>query len=454
MSAAGAGSAATILGHPRGVYYLAFTEAWERFSYYGMTGLLALYMVDALLLPGHVEHVVGIAAVRHGLESFAGPLSPQALASQIFGLYTGLVYFTPLFGGLIADRWIGQRSAVVLGALAMSAGNVCMAFDRSFLVALLLLIVGSGLLKGNIASQVGGLYPPDDEARRTRGFVMFSTGINVGAVLGPLVCGFVAQAYGWHFGFGVAAVFMLVGLATYLHGYRYLPARVQQQSTAAAAPLSGVERRRVVALFGVLGISLFQSIAYLQIFNVAPVWTEQHVALELHGFTIPVPWYQSIHALSSIVGVVPLFWLWGWQASRGREPHDLGKIGIGAWLAAVSNLLLVWACLGAPGVRVNPVWPLLYCIVLGIAFMYYWPTLLALVSRNAPPRANSTLIGVTYMSLALANTLIGWIGSFYERMPALDFWALHAAIAAAGGVLVLLFGARLTAALQAAAPAR
>jgi POT family proton-dependent oligopeptide transporter len=454
MRAAGGNGAAMVLGHPRGVYYLAFTEAWERFSYYGMTGLLALYMVDALLLPGHVEHVIGMAALRHALESFAGPLSPQALASQIFGLYTGFVYFTPLFGGLIADRWIGQRSAVVLGALCMSAGNTCMAFDRSFLVALLLLIVGSGLLKGNIASQVGGLYPPADEARRTRGFVMFSTGINVGAVLGPLVCGYLAQGYGWHFGFGAAAVFMLVGLATYLHGYRYLPARVQQQAAGAAAPLSAADRRRVLALFGVLGISLFQSIAYLQIFNVAPVWTEQHVALTLHGFTIPVPWYQSIHALSSIVGVVPLFWLWGWQASRGREPHDLGKLGIGAWLAAASNLILVWACLGAPQALINPAWPLLYVIVLGIAFMYYWPTLLALVSRNAPPRANSTLMGITYMSLALANTLIGWIGSFYERMSARDFWALHAAIAAIGGVLVLLFGTRLTATLQGVPAAR
>ena len=213
-------------GHPRGLYYLAFTEAWERFSYYGMTALLVLYMVNQLLLPGHVEQIAGFAAFRGAIESVFGPLSTQALASQIFGLYAGFVYFTPVLGGLIADRWIGQRSAVVIGALAMSAGHVAMAFDESFLLALLLLVVGSGFVKGNISAQVGALYPPDDEARRTRGFAIFSMAINFGAVCGPLLCGALAQAYGWHIGFGAAALFMLAGLATSLYGYRLLPAKV------------------------------------------------------------------------------------------------------------------------------------------------------------------------------------------------------------------------------------
>ena len=140
------------------------------------------------------------------------------------------MYFTPLLGGLIADRWIGQRNAVVIGALSMSAGHIAMAFDQSFLLALVLLVVGSGFLKGNISAQVGALYPVDDEARRTRGFAIFSTGINFGAVVGPLLCGLLAQLYGWHVGFGAAAIFMLGGLATYLYGYRYLPARVARRS--------------------------------------------------------------------------------------------------------------------------------------------------------------------------------------------------------------------------------
>src|SRR6266851_1226813 len=194
------------LGHPKGLFYLAFTEAWERFSYYGMTALLVLYMINQLLLPGHVENVAGFAGFRSAMESLVGPQSPQALASRIFGLYSGFVYFTPVLGGLIADRWIGQRNAVVMGALLMSAGHVAMAFEQSFLLALLLLVAGSGFLKGNISAQVGALYPRDDEARRTRGFIIFSTAINIGAVAGPLLCGLLAQVYGWHYGFGVAAI--------------------------------------------------------------------------------------------------------------------------------------------------------------------------------------------------------------------------------------------------------
>src|SRR3954451_4903289 len=158
------------LGHPKGLAYLAFTEAWERFSYYGMTALVVLYMVNQLLLPGHVEHVVGFAAFRRIIEGAFGRLSTQALASQIFGLYAGFVYFTPVLGGWLADRWIGQRNAVVLGALAMSGGHIAMAFDQSFLLALVLLVVGAGLLKGNISAQVVALYPADEEARRSRGF--------------------------------------------------------------------------------------------------------------------------------------------------------------------------------------------------------------------------------------------------------------------------------------------
>ena len=188
--------ARTFLGEPRALAYLAFTEAWERFSYYGMTALLVLYMSQSLLLPGHVERVAGFTAFRTGLETVFGPMSTLALASQIFGLYTGFVYFTPVLGGIVADRWIGQRNAVVLGAVLMSAGHIAMAFDVSFLLALLLLIVGCGFLKGNISTQVGSLYAENDSAGRTRGFSIFSIGINVGAVAGPLVCGLLAQLYG------------------------------------------------------------------------------------------------------------------------------------------------------------------------------------------------------------------------------------------------------------------
>jgi POT family proton-dependent oligopeptide transporter len=433
----------TFMGHPKGLFYLAFTEAWERFSFYGMTALVVLYMVNQLLLPGHVEHIGGFSAFRAAVESLVGPLSTQALASQIFGLYSGFVYFTPLLGGMIADRWIGQRNGVVIGALSMSAGHIAMTFDQSFLLALLLLVIGSGFLKGNISAQVGALYPPEDEARRTRGFIIFSTGINIGAVVGPLLCGLLAQVYGWHYGFGIAAIFMLLGLATYLYGYHYLPARVERKKFEGTR-LSAAERRIVYALITVMIITIFQSTAFYQVFNVNPIWIQQHVALDVGSFRIPVPWYQSINSVFSILGVPLLFWLWRQQALRGREPDELAKIGIGAWIAAASNLILVAAIFLSGDAPVHPIWPFIYSAGLGISFLYYWPTLLALVSRAAPAKVNATLMGLAFMSLFISNNLIGWIGGFYEKIRPAEFWAMHAAIAAGGGLLVVLFGRRLS----------
>jgi POT family proton-dependent oligopeptide transporter len=431
-----------LFGHPKGLFYLAFTEAWERFSFYGMTALLVLYMVDQLLLPGHIENIAGFAGFRAAVESVTGPLSSVAIASQIFGLYAGFVYFTPVFGGLIADRWIGQRNAVVIGALSMSAGHLAMAFDQTFLLALLLLVIGSGFLKGNISAQVGALYPVDDESRRTRGFAIFSMAINFGAVCGPLLCGWLAQVYGWHFGFGVAAIFMLAGLATYLLGYRHLPARVGRPEQA-AAPLKPEDWRTIRALFAVMLITVFQSTGYYQLYNMFKIWVQDAVDLQVGGLTIPVPWFQSIDALASILAVPLLFAIWRYQSKHRGEPGDLGKIGTGAWLAAISNLILAAAVYFADGAPVNAIWAVLYCVGMGVSFLYYWPTLLALVSREAPPRANATMMGIAFLTLFVSNNIIGWIGGLYEQVSPLAFWLMHAAIAAMGGVLVILFGRRL-----------
>jgi POT family proton-dependent oligopeptide transporter len=429
----------TFFGQPMALAYLSFTEAWERFSYYGMTSILVLYMSQALLMPGHVEGIVGFTGFRAALESVFGPLSTLALASQIMGLYTGLVYFTPVLGGWIADRLIGRRTAVILGAVLMSAGHVAMAFDASFLFALLLLISGSGLLKGNISTQVGELYAESDGEGRTRAFAIFSVGINVGAVLGPLLVGLLAQLYGWHAGFGLAGALMLIGLATYIAGFRYLPRdRVRREPTQVKPPLDRRQWRIVGALAVVSAITIFQSIGYFQNTNMALVWINRSVDLNLLGFHVPVAWFNSIDPLASIVCVPLLLALWRFQATRGSEPDDLGKIGTGAFLAAIANLVLVAACL--TGARISALAPLLYDILLGIAFLYYWPTLLALVSRAAPARVKATLMGAVFLTLFVSNTIIGRLGGLYEHMTPATFWAMHAGIAAVGGVLA--FGLR------------
>ena len=428
----------TFLGHPKGLAYLAFTEAWERFSYYGMAALLVLYMVNQLLLPGHVEHIAGFATFRGWIEGTFGALSTQALASQIFGLYSGFVYFTPVIGGWIGDR-IGQRSAVVLGGLSMAGGHFAMAFDASFLVALLLLITGSGLLKGNISAQVGSVYPPSDEARRTRGFAIFSTAINLGAVAGPLFCGFLGTRYGWHVGFGAAALFMLGALATYLSGYRYLPARVERKARAAFAPLTSEDRKSVAALVGAMAIVVLTYIAYYQLANVLPVWLQVHADLHAGVFEIPIPWFYSIDPLASILSVPLLFALWNRQARvMGGEPSALTKIATGSFICAAANLVLVAAIAFSSGL-VHWFWPVLYCVLEGVGFMFFWPTLLALVSRVAPPKINATMMGATFLTLFVANNLIGRIGTYYEKMTPIGFWTLHAAIGAAGGIVMLVF---------------
>ena len=425
------------LGHPRGLAYLAFTEAWERFSYYGMSSLVVLYMVGQLLLPGHVEHVVGFAGFRRFIEGTFGPMSTQALASQIFGLYSGFVYFTPVLGGWLGDR-IGQRNAVVIGALSMSGGHLAMAFDQSFLLALLLLIIGSGLLKGNISAQVGSIYAPEDEERRTRGFAIFSTGINFGAVAGPLLCGFLGERYGWHVGFGAAALFMLGALATYLSGYKYLPARVERKARAATAPLTAKDRKTIAALLGAMAITAFAHIAYYQLANVLPVWLQQHGNMNAGGFEVPIPWYQSIDPLFSILTIPLLFALWRWQGrAAGGEPSELVKIATGSFICGGANLILVAAIALSPDGRVLWLWPFLYCAVQGVGFMYFWPPLLSLVSRAAPAKVNATMMGSCFLVLFVANNLIGWIGTFYEQTTPLAFWSLHAGIGAAGGLLAL-----------------
>ncbi len=435
----GAARPRTFLGQPMGLAYLAFTEAWERFSYYGMTALLVLYMSQALFLPGRIEHIAGFGALRGALEAVFGPLSTLALASQVYGLYTGLIYLTPVFGGMIADRWTGRRAAVILGAVLMSAGHIAMAFDASFLAALALLIVGCGLLKGNISVQVGGLYGEHDGAGRTRGFAIFSTGINVGAVVGPLACGLLAQVYGWHAGFALAGVLMLAGLATYVAGYRHLPeTHPAQRGTAGTGrvPLDRRQRRIVIALMGVMVITIFQSIAYGQNTNIGLVWIDRSVDLNLAGFHVPVAWFSSVDSAVSIAVLPLLIWLWQRQAARGREPREIGKIAIGAWMSAVANLLLVAACL--TGGRISVLVPLAYDVILGVAFMYYWPTMLGLVAGAAPPQVRATLMGVAMASNFVANFMIGWIGSLYEQMTPVAFWSLHAAIGAGGGIAAWL----------------
>ena len=436
-------------GHPKGLYYLSFTEMWERFSFYGMSALLTLYMVKDLLLPENASQVIGLSALRNVFE-FRGPMSDVAFSAIIYGWYAGLVYFTPIVGGWVADRILGAKRTVMIGVLLMSAGHVAMSFYASFLIALLLLILGSGFLKGNISAQVGALYPRSDESIRSRGFTIFSTGICIGAASGPFVTGLVAALYGWHAGFAVAAALMLVALVVYILGQRHLPDdRPLQHKRVTTPPLTSDERKRVVVLLLVIALTIPAEIAYPMVWSIGILWVDQYVNLATSLGEMPSSWFSSMDSIGAILAAPALVAFWTWQANRGSEPTSVTKVGIGTVIIAGAALLFAYGNLGleAPD-SVGAGWAVAGWLIMGLAWMYYWPTTLAIVSRAAPAGMASTLMGVAFLSPFVAHVLAGWVGSYFDQMTPSVFWAMDAAIALTGGVVILLFRNRLQGALE------
>ncbi len=433
----------TFLGQPVGVAYLAMTEAWERFSFYGMRALLILYMVQELLLPGRIENVAGMDGYRAVVESIFGPLSTQAFASQTFGLYAGFVYFTPMFGGLIADRWLGARKTVLAGIVLMTMGHAAMVFDTSFLLALLLLVLGSGLLKGNVAAQVGHLYPAGEEVERARGYVIFSTGINIGATAGPFICGLLAQVYGWHYGFGLAGIMMVVAAGVYIAGWKHFADDTprHKRDTGPATPMTRNDWALVGLIVVAILLTLPQFLSYDQSANVGMIWTADNVNLTSFLGDVPVPWFGSEDALASILIVPFLIWLWPRVGRGGREPHDLTKMAFGAVVSALSMLALAGGALQAEdGGKASILWPILAYFLSGASFMFTWPVLLSFASRVAPDRVNAIMMASVYLSAFLTGIGSGWVARFYEPLGASGFWLLHVGISLAGCALLLLLG--------------
>jgi POT family proton-dependent oligopeptide transporter len=435
----------SFIGHPRGLAYLAFTEAWERFSYYGMQSLLVLYMVNRLLHPGHIERIAGFGPFRHLLESiYRGPLSVQALASAIFGLYTGLVYLTPIGGGLIADRVLGRTRTITIGALLMAAGHFLMAFDVSFLLALLCLLTGVGCFKGNLASQVGALYATGDN-RRADAFQIYYIFINAGVIASPLIAGTLGEVYGWHYGFGAAGVGMLIGLTIYLSGRKWLPVDspvVRKANRASKTPLTHRERMAIVALLALLPVLTIAVIGNQQIFNAYLVWGERSADLIFFGRKMPTTWLitlDSILSVSCLAGAVVFWRLW---SKKFPEPAEITKMGIGSIVAVTGFISLAAgaAIAASAGTKVSIDWLITFHLLNSIGFANVFPVSLALYARVAPAALSATIIGIFYLHLFAANNLVGWIGGFLEKMPATHFWFLHAGLCGTAGIIFLVAG--------------
>ena len=433
------------LGHPRGLWYLAFTEAWERFSFYGMQALLVLYMSKYLLQPGHVEHVVAFDLVRKIYPN----LDVQPLASEIFGNYTAFVYLTPIFGGFVADRFLGRRRAVLLGALTMAAGHFLMALEGAFLFALLCLVIGCGLFKGNIASQVGALYKPDDH-RSNDAFQIFYLGINFGVIAAPFVVGTLGEKVGWHYGFAAAGIGMLLAIAIFLSGQKYLRGTDNRPAAGNAAllktpaaprrKLSPGEWKAVVSLVLLIPVLAVAIVPNNQIFNAYLVWADQQFDLYFFKFKVPTTWLVSLDAIVSVsfLAIVALFYRW--YGKRWKEPDEITKLIIGSVFSIGGMMcLFIAASTQGTGQKIGLFWPVAFHFINSIGFAHLLPISLALFAKYAPKAVNATVIGLYYLAFFGGNKLVGKIGALLTTMPTPKFWLLHAGLAAGSGLCFLIF---------------
>ena len=443
-----------LFGHPKGLSVLFATEMWERFSYYGMRALLVLYMVKYLLHPGAAEGVIGHAEIKGALESLFGPLGIQPLASHIYGFYTALVYFTPILGGILADRWLGQRRTVVLGAVLMAVGHFMMAFEALFFLALLTLILANGCFKPNISTQVGGLYKPGD-ARRDRAFSIFYVGINLGAFFAPLVCGTLGETVGWHYGFGAAGVGMLIGLATYLAFRRDLPPDERTRRRAAPVPnarLSPDEWRSVAALIVLFVPVTFFWATYEQQGNTIALWaeefTDRSIDLGVFQAAIPTTWFQSFNPFLIFAFTPIVVALWARQARAGREPSTVVKMAMGCAGVALANAIMAVAAADTgAGERASWLWLAGYFVVITTGELYLSPIGLSLVTKVAPGKLLSTLMGFWLATSFTGNLVAGWLGAFWSAMDKSEFFLMIGAIAAVAGAAIWAMDRPLRAAL-------
>lgn len=442
----------SFLGHPKGLGYLAFTEAWERFSYYGMQALLVLYMTNALLKPDRVGNVWGIEWLR----GVYGGIDGQPFASAIFGTYAALVYLTPIAGGWIADRLLGTRRTLLIGALVMAAGHFLMAFDVTFLAALTCLVIGSGLFKGNIASQVGALYAEGDN-RRADAFQIFYLGINAGVIASPLVVGTLGEKVGWHWGFGAAGVGMLVAIAIFVAGTKYLPPDpVRPAKGAAKAARPPMERKDWLATAALVFLIPVMAIAIVpnnQIFNAYLVWGDQSFDLYFGGEKQPTTWLITLDAIVSVsfLAIVALFYRW--YGKRWNEPDELGKLIIGS-VFSVAGMLCLWTAASTTpaGEKIGLFWPVMFHVLNSIGFAHMLPVSLALFARLAPKAINATVIGLYYLAFFAGNSMVGYVGGWFETMPTTEFWLMHAGFATVAGVVFVLFKLFLAKRLMGEAP--
>jgi POT family proton-dependent oligopeptide transporter len=424
----------SFFGHPRGLSTLFFTEMWERFSYYGMRAFLVLYMT---------------APASAGGLGFG-----DADATSLYGTYTGAAWGASIAGGLIADRLIGQYRSILLGGIIIMLGHFALVFQALpfFYAGLAMIVLGTGLLKPSASTMVGSLYDETD-GRRDAGFSIFYMGINVGAFIGPLVAGYLAQKVDWHIGFASAGVGMALGLVQLVLGRRHLQAasdriaaeKASRPSTQAAASSGGVlgltreEWKRIgaIMIFFLLGILFFG--AYEQAGSTLNLFADRYTRLDVFGYSFPSSWFQSVQPIFVIL-FAPMF-AWLWTKLGDREPSVGTKYAMGLFFMGLSFFVLVPAGAQAQsgeGIRVSPWWLVLSYAISEFGEICVYPVGLSAVTKLSPPRIVGLMMGVFFLSIAFGNKLAGWVAGFIETLPLSTLFIGVAGVLFAGTVVMAL----------------
>jgi len=420
-------------GHPRGLSTLFFTEMWERFSYYGMRAFLILYMV---------------APAASGGLAFS-----DAHAASIYGTYTGSAWAASIVGGLIADRLLGQYRTVLLGGVVIALGHFTLAFHALpfFYTGLAFIAFGTGCLKPNVSTLVGSLYPQGDE-RRDGGFSIFYMGINLGALLGPLIAGYLAQRVGWHVGFACAGVGMTAGVIQYIVGRQRLKAgiaRLGQKPSVPTAETGAAERtaeakgalsrdewKRIFAIvIFFMAASIFWG-GYEQAGSTLNLFADRFTRNEIFGFSFPSSWFQSVQP-AFVILLAPVFG-WLWVALGRRQPSSPAKFAVGLLFMGLSFLILIPAgsIASGTGARVGPLWLVASYFVSEVGELCVSPIGLSAVTKLAPLRIVGLMMGVWFLSNAFGNKLAGYAAGFFSSMPLNQLFTITTAVLLGAAVVM------------------
>jgi proton-dependent oligopeptide transporter, POT family len=411
----------TWFGQPRGLTILFLTEMWEQFSYYGMRALLVYYMTKQLLIG-------------------------QEKASIIYGTYTAMAYFTPIFGGMIADRWLGKRRAVIIGGSIMAAGHFMMTFEPLFYFALATIALGNGLFLPSLPSQIDGLYRPDDQ-RRGWAYNVYYVGVNIGGFLAPLICGTLGEFYGWHWGFGAAGIGMLSGLLIYTLGGQYLPDQIRvarkaaaPAALAAAAPavtFRSTFRSTFLLLFAVgLAVTVFRG-AYEQVGNTVALWADVGINRAVAATNIPMTWFQALNPLLVIVMTPMLLARWRRRADAGRVDSSMKKMALGALMVAAAYLLLAVVAFATGAGRASWAWLALFFVIFTVGELYILPTGLGLFARLAPIGFGATTVAAWFLAIFTGSLSAGAVGTLWGSTSHAEFFAVLTVIAAMSAAMLL-----------------